>query len=201
MLGLHDEDRIFFPIRSIGSIVKVFEKHLINNTEPDLALLSILVGAVENSLTCSRIIGTQDNIKIYDESKFPEVKYDFASELYDKFSSSIKNTVDLTDYNGIYATRDIVKKVSDVIWNTLTRSYYKDRAHLQSLYSYLTANKLDCFGVALTVVAGCQILGFKDVHLAMSEDHAWVVCGENGKETVEVTWHGKQNIHNYTTTN
>ena len=39
-----------------------------------------------------------------------------------------------------YATRELVKRVSDVIWNSLTRSYYKDRAHLQSVYSYLTGS-------------------------------------------------------------
>ena len=54
-----------------------------------------------------------------------------------------------------------------------------------------SGNKLDCFGVALTVVAGCQTLGFNDVHLALSEDHAWVVFGQDGEETAEVTWHGK----------
>jgi menin len=52
---------------------------------------------------------------------------------------------------------------------------------------------LDCFGVAFAVVAGCQILGYNDVHLALSEDHAWVVFGQNGDETAEVTWHGKGN--------
>ena len=51
-------------------------------------------------------------------------------------------------------------------------------------------NKLDCFGVAYAVVAACQLLDINDVHLALSEDHAWVVfC--NGDETAEVTWHGK----------
>ena len=40
--------------------------------------------------------------------------------------------------------------------------------------------KVNCFGLALAVVAGCQVLGFTDVHLAMSEDHAWVVYGHKG---------------------
>lgn len=40
-------------------------------------------------------------------------------------------------------------------------------------------------------VAGCQCLGYIDVHLALSEDHAWVVFGKTGLDTVEVTWHGK----------
>ena len=40
------------------------------------------------------------------------------------------------------------------------------------------------------MVAACQILGLNDVHLALSEDHAWVVFGEDGDQTAEVTWHG-----------
>lgn len=43
------------------------------------------------------------------------------------------------------------------------------------------------------MVAACQVLGLKDVHLALSEDHAWVIFGKNGEETAEVTWHGKGN--------
>lgn len=53
---------------------------------------------------------------------------------------------------------------------------------------------MDCFGVALCVVAACQILGLDDVHLALSEDHAWVVFGQDGSETAEVTWHGMYDI-------
>ncbi|KYN04868.1 Menin [Cyphomyrmex costatus] len=192
MAGFRDRDRALFPIRSISAIVQIFKNQLENSAEPDLALLSILIGAVENSLTCNRIFTPQENA-VYDEPKLPPVEYHIAEALYTKFHAVIKGAVDLTVYDTKYATRELVKKVSDVIWNSLTRSYYKDRAHLQSLYSYLTANKLDCYGVAFAVVAGCQVLGFKDVHLAMSEDHAWVVYGEDGTETAEVTWHGKGN--------
>lgn len=39
-------------------------------------------------------------------------------------------------------------------------------------------------------MAACQVLGYRDVHLALSEDHAWVVFGEGGSQTAEVTWHG-----------
>ena len=42
-------------------------------------------------------------------------------------------------------------------------------------------------------MAVCQALGVNDVHLALSEDHAWVVFGKDGTETAEVTWHGKGN--------
>ena len=53
--------------------------------------------------------------------------------------------------------------------------------------------KLDSSGVAFAVVAACQVLGLRDVHLGLSEDHAWVIFGKNGEETAEVTWHGKGN--------
>ncbi|KAM7354645.1 menin 1 isoform 2-T2 [Cochliomyia hominivorax] len=125
---------------------------------------------------------------------FPEVTYELVSGLYKKFQSILsiveKPKVSST-YNSRQATREVIKKVSDVIWHSLIRSSYKDRAHLQNLYSYLSGNKLDCFGVALAVVAGCQLLGYRDVRLAISEDHAWVVFGNKKLETIEITWHGK----------
>lgn len=53
--------------------------------------------------------------------------------------------------------------------------------------------KLDSSGVAFAVVGACQALGLPDVHLALSEDHAWVAFGDKGQHTAEVTWHGKGN--------
>lgn len=59
-----------------------------------------------------------------------------------------------------------------------------------------TGNKLDRIGVSLAVVAGCQLLGLRDVHLVLSEDHSWLGFGgvdeqNYPKQTIEVTWHGK----------
>ena len=58
---------------------------------------------------------------------------------------------------------------------------------------FLSGKRLDCFGLAYTVVAIAQTLGMKDVHLALSEDHAWVTFEENGTNTAEITWNGKGN--------
>lgn len=63
-------------------------------------------------------------------------------------------------------------------------------------FSESEGNKLDCFGVAFGVVAAAQVLGLKDVHLSLSEDHAWVVFGENCTDTAEVTWHGNACFNN-----
>lgn len=190
MAGFSDKDKSYFPIKDINTVKDLFKNQLDSN-DPDLALLSIVCGIIENSLT-SRPIAALQLADPVEHNGLPILELDEVLTLYNKFHSIIKSSIE-TNKSKSCATRDLVKRVSDVIWNSLTRSYYKDRAHLQSLYSYLTGNKLDCFGVAFAVVAGCQVLGYKDVHLALSEDHAWVIFGENGTETAEVTWHGKGN--------
>lgn len=259
-----DENLIkLFPLRSIADVVQLFKLHLECAKEPDLTLLSIVTGIIENTLTskaaptAAQLIGdgvtgplannnspaaaikasgngvtppsklsTNANSESTDAlSNFPIVQLETVQDLYEKFRTILSIVEDLHPAGGrattvdskrakggittsatpkvvtaaakkgngppVYATREIIKRVSDVIWNSLIRSTYKDRAHLQSLYSYLALSKLDCFGVALAVVAGCQMLGYEDVHLAISEDHAWVVFGKTCDETIEVTWHGK----------
>ncbi|XP_076464388.1 LOW QUALITY PROTEIN: menin-like [Babylonia areolata] len=193
MAGFRDREKQHFPLTSIQDVVNLFSDQLERGDEVDLALLSIVLGCIENTLTMNRSL--HSNV---DESKtitpiFPVVEADTIEALHVKFTSLIKKSVDLTKFNKDYASRDLVKRVSDVIWGSLTRAYYKDKAHLQSLYSFLTGNKLDCFGVAFAVVAACQVLGFQDVKLSLSEDHAWVVFGKDSSETAEVTWHGKGN--------
>lgn len=208
-----------FPLKSIDDVVRLFRQHLEATADPDLTLLSILTGMIENTLTSKCAISTPSDTPnntcpssptINHQSPqtpdtfstFPVIDLACVTELYDKFQvilslgepdaiieSAISSTTTVEPIK--YATRDLIKKVSDIVWNSLIRSTYKDRAHLQSLYSYLAGSKLDCFGVALAVVAGCQRLGYADVHLAISEDHAWVVFGPTGTDTIEVTWHGK----------
>ncbi|KAF9418706.1 hypothetical protein HW555_004534 [Spodoptera exigua] len=189
------EYKHYFPIDSIQKVCDLFEEQLRSEKEADLALFSIIVGAVENNLTNVKNSDKEINLaanKVV-KMKFPSVEYEEVKSLHERFVSLMRGGVDVKLLNGAYTTRDLVKRVADVVWNSLTRSYYKDRAHLQSIYSFLTGNKLDCFGVAFAVTAGCQVLGKQDVHLALSEDHAWVVFGKDGTETAEVTWHGKGN--------
>lgn len=187
MSGINDYKH-FFPIDGIQKVCDLFEKQLRSDKEADLALFSIIVGAVENNLTNIKIGDKDVNLHSnnFVKMKFPCIEWDEVRSLHERFVNLMRTGVDAKLLSGAYATRDLVKKVADVVWNSLTRSYYKDRAHLQSIYSFLTGNKLDCFGVAFAVTAGCQVLGKQDVHLALSEDHAWVVFGQDGKETAEV---------------
>uniref|UniRef100_A0A182T9T3 Menin n=1 Tax=Anopheles maculatus TaxID=74869 RepID=A0A182T9T3_9DIPT len=201
-----------FPLRAIPDVIKLFRQQLNNREEePDLTLLSIVTGLIEHSLT-TKVLESNSSASsssshnnnnngeggkgttVDSGGNFPVIRYDTVEGLYKRFKSvlaPIEKLLVKTTTDSKFASREIIKKVSDIIWNSLLRSSYKDRAHLQSLYSYLCGNKLDCFGVAFAVVAGCQMLGYRDVHLAISEDHVWVVFGKTGDETIEVTWHGK----------
>jgi menin len=136
MAGISLLDPSDFPLDDIPSVLNVFKKQL-NKPDPDLALLSIIAGAIENSMTCNRnpSVASESDCE---EPKLPALQFHIVNALYSKFHSIIKGSVDLSLYEHKYATRELVKRVSDIIWNSLTRSYYKDRAHLQSLYSYLT---------------------------------------------------------------
>lgn len=182
-----------FPMRKVDDVVEFFRAQLESDNEPDLALLSIVIGYIENLLTFHRNVEPASGGDPR-QPCFPVVEIGPIEALHAKFACQIKGSLDLSaiETDSPAGMRDLIKRVSDAIWSSLTRSYYKDRPHLQSLYSYLTGNKLDCFGVAFAVVAACQTLGFPDVHLALSEDHAWVIFEER-EETAEVTWHGKGN--------
>lgn len=187
MAVFRDVDKALFPIKDINAVVKLFRSQLEGPNEPDLTLLSIVAGLIENQLTNRSNVGHISDSP--ETSVLPRFELETVENLYKKFHLIVTGSVESNKAKA-YATRDLVKRVSDVIWNSLTRSYYKDRAHLQSLYSYLTGSKLDCFGVAFAVVAGCQVLGYDDVHLALSEDHAWVVFGpqQSGKPFT-LLWH------------
>jgi len=125
--------------------VAVFRRELAKK-EPDLLLLSLVAGAIENTMTCVRpcvevpvVVSAETDIDFdHVPLRLPDVELHIVEALYTKFYSVIKSSVDPLQFDEARTTRELVKRVSDVIWNTLTRSYYKDRAHLQSMYSYLT---------------------------------------------------------------
>ncbi|KAM6909075.1 LOW QUALITY PROTEIN: menin [Xenentodon cancila] len=200
-MGLHSSQKKHFPLRGIDGVVQLFDAEL-RKSEPDLALLSLVLGFVEHFLAVNRVVPVNVPGVRFEPlepdcptSCFPTVELGMISALYERFTAQIRGAVDLSQYRRTASgsSRELVKKVSDVIWNSLSRSYFKDRAHIQSLFSLITGTKLDSTGVAFAVVAACQVLGLNDVHLALSEDHAWVIFSKNGEETAEVTWHGKGN--------
>lgn len=194
------------PDLTLLSIVSGIFENTLTSSRVSESTVAAAASSTSSGLSPNCSNGKETQIDVL--SNFPVVQFDTVDELYKKFQNILalseikqnksanvntKCSSSLTT-QVTYATREIIKKISDIIWNSLPRSSYKDRPHLQSLYSYLTANKLDCFGVAFAVIAGCQMLGYNDAHLALSEDHVWVVFGKNGDETIEVSHKNFPNI-------
>ncbi|KAI2662895.1 Menin [Labeo rohita] len=158
-MGIRSAQKKHFPLRGIDGVVQLFEAEL-NNPEPDLALLSLVLGFVEHFLAVNRVVPVNVPGVRFEplkpdclDSCFPTVELNLISALYERFTAQILGAVDLSQY----------RKPAGGSSRT----------------------KLDSSGVAFAVVAACQVLGLKDVHLALSEDHAWVIFGKDGEETAE----------------
>lgn len=99
----------------------------------------------------SRIGPGKDNTKNLDDhakqgfvqhggSYFPNMNLVVGQALHARFTAQTRGAVDLSCYpqeNGA-SGRDLIRRVADIIWNGLSRSYFKDRAHIQSLFSFVT---------------------------------------------------------------
>ena len=131
-----------FPLQKIEDVVDLFKDQLENTNNIDLSLLSIVLGAIENSLTVNRSAATNRETEVKLQPIFPIIEWETIEILHAKFATQIKSTVDLSLYSGDFATRELVKRVSDVIWGGLTRAFYKDKAHLQSLFSFITGKHM-----------------------------------------------------------
>lgn len=145
-MGLHSTQKKHFPLRGIDGVVQLFDAEL-RKPEPDLALLSLVLGFVEHFLAVNRVIPINVPGVRFEPlepdcptSCFPTVELGMISALYERFTAQIRGAVDLSHFRRTAAgsSRELVKKVSDVIWNSLSRSYFKDRAHIQSLFSLIT---------------------------------------------------------------
>ena len=162
-----------FPLKTVGDVLKLFEFEL-SGTDPNLAMLSIVAGEIENSMTnCKSMIRDDVPEDIFQTIEPPKTKkqnsedpdltntnlpiepilhWDLVHALYQKFESIIKSCCDVHLLQAARSTthpspterakhiRALVKHVADIVWNTLSKSQYKDRPHLQSIYSYLTGN-------------------------------------------------------------
>ncbi|GCB86328.1 hypothetical protein scyTo_0027007, partial [Scyliorhinus torazame] len=153
-MGLKSAQAAFFPLCSIDEVVKLFASELARD-DPDLTLLSLVLGFVEHFLAVNRVAPI--NVPGYSIEGPPPASSEAGSEptaaccfprvdllqiraLHTRFTTMIRGAVDRSAYppKGGVSSRELVKKISDVIWNNLSRSYFKDRAHIQSLFSFIT---------------------------------------------------------------
>jgi len=150
--GLKERDRMKFPLNTVDAVIALVIDQLDARDEPNLALLSIVLGAVEQSLTINvvkdlppvrhgTVRGTAQGRSI------PPLTLATVEALYEQFATMIKGSIDMTTArHGKYTTPDSLKKVSDVVWEACPRTVYKDRSHLQHLYTLLAG--VDCFSIS-----------------------------------------------------
>ena len=153
---ISEDECLLFPIKSANEFLELIDLHISINgeKEPNLAYLSILFGYLEHELTVNRmstgISSDSDNDEVVENSnsdnaetmEFPILHLQIVEGLLKHFALTLKAQVDrsltdLTSRSG-YATKKLCKLVSDILWSGLLRSYHKDKAHIQSIFSYLT---------------------------------------------------------------
>ena len=156
LMLIQSSERALFPITSLNSFINLIEKHIENHKKegPNLAYLSILFGYLEHELTVNQMGILHNNSNSMENSdsgvfddhevdEFPVLKLKIVERLLEQFALILKaqvdkSLIDFTTRSG-FATKRLCKHVSDVLWNGLLRSYHKDKAHIQSLFSYLTS--------------------------------------------------------------
>ncbi|KAL7533410.1 hypothetical protein ACHAXR_005213, partial [Thalassiosira sp. AJA248-18] len=99
--------------------------------------------------------------------------------LLNEASAAMNNSKNARTQQGESSHRKTVRAVANAIWKRAQNrsSSIQDELHANSLYSCLRGDvdnkSLDCFGAALLVVIGMNILGFSNSCLTLSEDHAY----------------------------
>lgn len=145
-----------FPLVSVDSVVDLFRTQLTDGAVPDLALLSIILGAVENQLTAGGggEAPSETPAAAVDPSPSPPdlspfrrpITFGEIEALYGQFAGLVRASVDAGPSRSASAKKlrsstELIKTVSNTIWAGLSTSYYKDRAHMQSIYSFLTGER------------------------------------------------------------
>lgn len=197
------------------------DKDTLDDGPHKLALLSIALGYIESILIEKELtFGNARSSKDAITDIFPlgseifTLYYQFVALLEqeegDENSSPPSSTQKVKSIKEYIPTllqtdniRGAIKVIADLIWSKLSNSYFKDKLHVQTVYSFLSHRKLDCFGLALTTYLYCRMLHV-NVALTLSEDHSWLSFrtgeGTDNEETpllddtAELTWNGR-NAH------
>ena len=146
-----------YPISNLTNVVDVFKVELKKGNDADLALLSILAGYVEDFFTGSRTTGStnvqqtnghhapkssQRNKKSANNGSSSIMDADIISPpltreqldaMRQKFVSRIRGFCDLSLIPdlGKCANTAVIKRVSDIIWNTLNEERHMDRGEVE----------------------------------------------------------------------
>ena len=150
----------YFPIRDNESVLKLFAEQL-KSCEPNLAVLSLVCGFIEHHSTSKAGQLQKDVFPVFEFSSFLQMyrQYaelleknlshinvrvknnanDYVTEKIDNASSDIEDPQNQNSHDMSMSgtSRIVIKGIADFVWSQLSTSYFKDRPHIQSLYSFL----------------------------------------------------------------
>ena len=142
--------RKFFPLKNIESVVSLFKEQM-KDGDPNLAALSLVTGFIEHELTNKSKYQHAAGL-ILEEERFPVLTWETVREMFQHFQSLLEMKLkhllkkNSDEFEGkqkdsaekpSYSDRQQVKEIADFVWSQLSTSYFKDRPHLQSVYSFL----------------------------------------------------------------
>ena len=91
-------DKNLFPLRNVNDFTQFFKRHL-ESGEPNLSLLSILLGHIEDALTVSKSYEKEKAKGYYSDScdsiRLPNTSLERIEALYSKFISFVRGLVDV----------------------------------------------------------------------------------------------------------
>lgn len=137
----------FFPLLNEGSVVDLL-KEVLRGPEPCLAFVSVLVGIWEHYYTdnkarlqCASATSScnPDPVISWGElTSLTDMLVEFLLPLQRRLESlAVKEHA--VQQSG--TSREIVKLVCDAVWSGLSKSYFKDRPHIQSVFSFLKCKR------------------------------------------------------------
>ena len=124
----------FFPVKSKQTVAEIFLSEL-KKSEPNLAALSIIIGAVENTLTDAKKVAPLE------EEIFPVQEWDSFELMYRNYMTDICDKLIpamTTSESPEFSSREQIKSIADFVWSNLSRAFFKDKFHIQTIYSFLT---------------------------------------------------------------
>lgn len=153
----------FFPLKSQDDVVKLFASEL-DKREPNLLLLSLIAGAIETAFCRICACPAADRQGSAGNRTWPQpvgsgpgwdpflLERSVVEGLYGKFSAELRDCVPpsaVIKSPGGFTERASIRVVADFVWKPLSRSFHKDRPHIQTVYSFMTAGRMS------VMVCGC----------------------------------------------
>ena len=121
----------YFPLNSMDKVVNIVEHLVLDKPKSCLPILSMVLGWYEHKL----VITGKDKL-LPNEEIFPSLDWTTFSSTFLKYQKCLEK-FKLAQFEESKNEKLAIKDVADFVWKELKNTFYKDKHHIQSLYSFL----------------------------------------------------------------